>query len=73
MNGARMDEFTSDLAVGLSPPASVEEFRLRLGEVLDGLPRRLRQCADYISANTDRIAVSPWPNWQRGRTCRPRP
>ena len=58
MNGARMDEFTSDLAVGLSPPASVEEFRLRLAEVLDGLPRRLRQCADYISANTDRIAVS---------------
>ncbi len=53
-----MDEFTSDLAVGLSPPASVEEFRLRLAEVLDGLPRRLRQCADYISANTDRIAVS---------------
>ena len=58
MYGARMDEFTSDLAVGLSPPASVEEFRLRLAEVLDGLPRRLRQCADYISANTDRIAVS---------------
>lgn len=39
-------------------PATVEEFRLRLAEVLDDLPRRLRQCADYIAANTDRIAVS---------------
>ena len=39
-------------------PATVEEFRLRLAEVLDDLPKRLRQCADYIAANTDRIAVS---------------
>ncbi|MCW1919312.1 MurR/RpiR family transcriptional regulator [Rhodobacter sp. KR11] len=39
-------------------PATVEEFRLRLAEVLDDLPRRLRQCADYIAANTERIAVS---------------
>lgn len=41
-----------------SAPASVEEFRARLADVLDDLPRRLRQCADYIAANTDRIAVS---------------
>ena len=40
------------------PPASVEEFRARLADILDDLPRRLRQCADYIAANTDRIAVS---------------
>ena len=40
------------------PPASVEEFRARLADILDDLPRRLRQCADYITANTDRIAVS---------------
>ena len=40
------------------PPASVDEFRARLAEILDDLPRRLRQCADYIAANTDRIAVS---------------
>lgn len=39
-------------------PASVEAFRLRLAEVSADLPRRLRQCADYIAANTDRIAVS---------------
>lgn len=40
------------------PPASVDEFRARLSEILDDLPRRLRQCADHIAANTDRIAVS---------------
>ena len=39
-------------------PASVEEFHARLADVLDDLPRRLRQCADYIAANIDRIAVS---------------
>ena len=39
-------------------PTSVDEFRARLAEVSTELPRRLRQCADYIAANTDRIAVS---------------
>jgi DNA-binding MurR/RpiR family transcriptional regulator len=41
-----------------NPPESVEAFRDRLTQVTDDLPRRLRQCADYIAANTDRIAVS---------------
>ncbi|MGV8953929.1 MAG: MurR/RpiR family transcriptional regulator [Cypionkella sp.] len=40
------------------PPLTVDEFRLRLAQISDGLPRRLRQCADYIAANIDRIAVS---------------
>ncbi len=49
----------ADLADDLAgPPASVEEFRARLADILDDLPRRLRQCADHIAANTDRIAVS---------------
>ena len=39
-------------------PASVEEFRDRLTQITEDLPKRLRQCADYIAANTDRIAVS---------------
>ena len=39
-------------------PASVDEFRSRMAAVIDALPRRLRQCAEYIAANTDRIAVS---------------
>jgi DNA-binding MurR/RpiR family transcriptional regulator len=42
----------------LAPPTSVDEFRVRLAEVSAELPRRLRQCADFIAANTDRIAVS---------------
>lgn len=40
------------------PPASVDEFRDRLAAVTTDLPRRLRQCADYIAAHSDRIAVS---------------
>lgn len=39
-------------------PSSIEEFRERLTAVTDDLPRRLRQCAEYVAANTDRIAVS---------------
>lgn len=39
-------------------PLTVDEFRLRLVEIGDELPKRLRQCADYIGANLDRIAVS---------------
>lgn len=39
-------------------PESIEAFQERLIAVSDALPKRLRQCADYIAANTDRIAVS---------------
>jgi DNA-binding MurR/RpiR family transcriptional regulator len=42
----------------ITAPASVDEFRVRLANVSADLPRRLRQCADFIAANTDRIAVS---------------
>ena len=41
-----------------SPPNSVDAFRTRLTERADSLPKRLRQCADYVAANIDRIAVS---------------
>ena len=39
-------------------PVSVEEFRDKLAAVALDLPKRLRQCAEFIAANTDRIAVS---------------
>ncbi len=39
-------------------PATIDAFRERLADVSTGLPRRMRQCADYIASNTDRIAVS---------------
>jgi len=45
-------------AAPLMPPATVEEFRERLAARLAEMPKRLRQCAEYIGANTDRIAVS---------------
>jgi DNA-binding MurR/RpiR family transcriptional regulator len=47
-----------DLSRAVTAPASVEEFRDRLAQIADDLPRRLGQCADFIAANTDRIAVS---------------
>ncbi len=36
----------------------MEEFQARLVQITPGLPKRLRQCADYVARNTDRIAVS---------------
>jgi DNA-binding MurR/RpiR family transcriptional regulator len=39
-------------------PRTAEEFRARLADLLEDLPRRMRQFADYIALNTDRIAVS---------------
>ncbi|MEO8241183.1 MAG: MurR/RpiR family transcriptional regulator [bacterium] len=53
-----MDETASLPLSPVPPPGSVDEFRLRLADIGQDLPRRLRQCADYIAANTDRIAVS---------------
>ncbi|MBJ6133258.1 MurR/RpiR family transcriptional regulator [Ochrobactrum sp. Q0168] len=39
-------------------PTTVKEFEARLLDVSDRLPKRLKQCADYVAANQDRIAVS---------------
>jgi DNA-binding MurR/RpiR family transcriptional regulator len=50
MQDARMDTST--------PPATIEAFRDRLAAITGDLPRRLRQCAEHVAANTDRIAVS---------------
>lgn len=41
-----------------SAPTTVEEFRDRLAGLSAGLPRRMRQCAEHVAANADRIAVS---------------
>ena len=42
----------------LSAPRNIEAFHARLLEAAETLPKRLRQCAEYLAANTDRIAVS---------------
>lgn len=41
-----------------SAPDTIDAFRLRLAAMSGDMPKRLRQCADYIGANMDRIAVS---------------
>ena len=53
-----MDETIDFTAEPATPPTTVDEFRARLADISTNLPRRLRQCADYIGSNTDRIAVS---------------
>ncbi len=42
----------------LPAPLTVEEFHARLAALSPALPRRLRQCAEYLAANAGRIAVS---------------
>ena len=39
-------------------PQSIDAFYQRLNEVSGGLPRRLKQCADYFAVHSDRIALS---------------
>lgn len=39
-------------------PTTLTEFNDKLIEISEGLPKRLRQCADYVERNTDIIAVS---------------
>ncbi len=42
----------------LSAPRSIVEFRERLAELNETMPKRLRQCAEYVGTNLERIAVS---------------
>ena len=42
----------------ISVPANIKEFEAKLLQVSDRLPKRLKQCADFVAANQDRIAVS---------------
>lgn len=39
-------------------PSSMELFETRLLEVAGSLPKRLKQCADFVAENPERIAVS---------------
>ena len=48
--------FESDSSV--PPPVTADEVRERMLEVLPGLPKRLRQCADFLLKHPERIAVS---------------
>ena len=48
----------AEASANVPAPTSVKEFEARLLDVADRLPKRLRQCADFVAANQDRIAVS---------------
>ncbi|MCM2291788.1 MurR/RpiR family transcriptional regulator [Allorhizobium sp. BGMRC 0089] len=45
-------------AAAQAAPVTLKAFEDRLIEIADTLPKRLKQCADYVAANKDRIAVS---------------
>lgn len=48
-----------DAASGIArPPGSPEEVRERILDVVDTLPKRLRQCADYLLKHPEKVAVS---------------
>lgn len=49
---------SDDKTPATGAPETVEAFRARLAALSDGLPKRLRQCADHVAENLDRIAVS---------------
>jgi len=54
-----------------SAPQNVENFQARLVEISDGLPKRLRQCAEYLAGHTDRIAVSTVAQLAQGAGVQP--
>ncbi|MCY1665859.1 MurR/RpiR family transcriptional regulator [Rhizobium sp. SL86] len=53
------------------PPATIKEFEDRLLSVSASLPKRLKQCADYVAANNDRIAVSTVAEMAEGAGVQP--
>ena len=52
-------------------PQTIKEFEDRLLEVSGSLPKRLKQCADYVAANKDRIAVSTVAEMAEGAGVQP--
>ncbi|CDZ33132.1 MULTISPECIES: MurR/RpiR family transcriptional regulator [Neorhizobium] len=52
-------------------PASIKQFEERLIDVSESLPKRLRQCAEYVAANKDRIAVSTVAEMAEGAGVQP--
>ena len=47
-----------DQTIAASPPPTLEALFSSLSARIDELPKRLRQCADFIAHNPDRVAVS---------------
>jgi DNA-binding MurR/RpiR family transcriptional regulator len=55
----------------IGPPTTIEAFEDRLLEISESLPKRLRQCAHYVAANKDRIAVSTVAEMAEGAGVQP--
>lgn len=49
---------TSSPPQAASAPRTIAAFHRRIAELSDDMPKRLRQCAEYLVTNSDRIAVS---------------
>lgn len=54
-----------------SAPTSIEELLDRILHISDELPKRLKQCADYVASNPDRIAVSTVAEMAEGAGVQP--
>ncbi|MGL3606877.1 MurR/RpiR family transcriptional regulator [Rhizobium sp. G187] len=52
-------------------PQTIKAFEEKLLEVSTALPKRLKQCADYVAANRDRIAVSTVAEMAEGAGVQP--
>lgn len=52
-------------------PRDLNQFNQKLLEISEGLPKRLRQCADYVGRNTDIIAISTVADLSKGAGVQP--
>lgn len=52
-------------------PTDLNEFNKKLLEISDSLPKRLRQCANYVGRNTDIIAISTVADLSKGAGVQP--
>ncbi|MEE2868490.1 MAG: RpiR family transcriptional regulator, partial [Pseudomonadota bacterium] len=74
MNDASPDpENEPNLATAeiLAPPQSIDAFFARLGSTAERLPKRLKQFANYIAANPDKVAVSTVAELAEGADVQP--
>ncbi len=55
----------------LPAPKSVEAFHHRLREISDTLPKRMKQCAEYLAAHSDRIALGTVAEMAAGAQVQP--
>jgi len=55
----------------VTPPPSIETFHDRLAQISESLPKRMRQCAEYLSQHPDLIPVSTVAELAQGAGVQP--